>query len=295
MLTTPHARRAGFTLVEILIGAVISSIVGVATLTLTVHHERLARALDRILITRRAIREATDALRYDLRALSPRRQDIYDMGETFVDFRLATGFSVACAVDSTRMLVSIPARSPAAPSLTSWIVAPDAGDTVMALLPAADADSTTWSNATLNSAPGRGRACPPEFADAGDSTSSLVLRLTTPLPNRGGVGAAIRLFRRARYELYRASDGAWYLGFQDCLATRATPCAIIQPVAGPYTARGIQFRFFDAAAVATTIPSRIARINVVVRSTATLGPRIPGLASAFGDSVLFTITPRDYP
>lgn len=293
MLTKPHTRRAGFTLVELLIAVVVSSIVGAATLTLTVHHERLARALDRILISRRAIREASDALRYDLRTLAPRRQAIYAIGETFVEFRLPAGFSVACAIDTTRTVVSIPARSATVPSLTSWIVAPEAGDTVMVLLPAADPDSATWSNAQLSSAPVRSRACPPEFADAGDSAASLALRLTTPLSVRAGVGAAIRLFRRARYELYRASDGAWYLGFQDCLATRATPCAIIQPVAGPYRARGIQFRFLDSAAAPTTLPSAVARIDVVVRSTAALGPHIPGLPSVFGDSVLFTITPRD--
>lgn len=293
MLTKAHAPRAAFTLVEMLIGVVVSTIVGAATLTLTIHHERLARALDRILITRRAVREAADALRYDLRVLAPPRSGIYAIGAAFVEFRLATGFSVACSIDSTRKVVSIPGRSPSAPSLTSWIVAPEAGDTAMMLLPAADPDSATWSNAALNAAPARGRPCPPEFADAGDATSSLVLRLTTPLPARAGSGAAIRFFRRARYELYRASDGAWYLGFQDCLATRATACAIIQPVAGPYPARGIQFQFLDSAAVPTTIPSRVARIDVVVRSTAALGPRIPGLPSAFGDSVLLTITPRD--
>ncbi|HEY7896602.1 MAG TPA: type II secretion system protein [Gemmatimonadaceae bacterium] len=293
MLTKPHGRRAGFTLVEMLIGVVVSSIVGAATLALTVHHERLARALDRILIARRAIREASDALRYDLRTLAPRRQDIYAIGETFVEFRLSAGFAVVCALDSTRSVVSVPARSSSVPSLTSWIVAPEAGDSAMVLLPAVDPDSATWSNAQLNSPPTRGRPCPAEFAGAGDSTASLVLPLTTPLAARAGIGAAIRLFRRARYELYRASDGAWYLGFQDCLATRATPCAIIQPVAGPYPPRGIQFRFLDSTATSTAVPSRVARIDVVVRSTATLGPRIPGLPPAFSDSVLFTITPRD--
>ncbi|HKV52959.1 MAG TPA: prepilin-type N-terminal cleavage/methylation domain-containing protein [Gemmatimonadaceae bacterium] len=293
MLTKKVVRRAGFTLVEMLIGVVVSSIVGAATLALTVHHERLGRALDRILITRRATREASDALRYDLRALAPRRQDIYAIGEAFVEFRLSAGFAVVCAIDSSRTVVSIPARSSSGPSLTSWIVAPEAGDTAMVLLPAANPDSATWSTAQLNSAPSRGRACPPEFADAGDPATSLVLRLTAPLATGAGVGAAMRLFRRARYELYRASDGAWYLGFQDCLATRATPCAIIQPVAGPYPARGIQFRFLDSAAAPTALSSRVTRIDIVVRSTAALGPRIPGLPAVFGDSVLLTITPRD--
>jgi prepilin-type N-terminal cleavage/methylation domain-containing protein len=293
MLTAAISRRHGFTLVELLVGAVVSAIVGVATLTLTVHHERLARALDRILLTRRALREGADALRYDLRALAPQQSGLYEIGEAFVDFRLITGFSVVCAIDSTRTVVSIPARSTSDPSLTSWIVAPDAGDTVMVLVPAANPDSAIWSQSALAAVPARGHPCPSAFADAGDSTASLTLRLTAPLSSTVGVGAPIRIFRRARYALYRAGDGAWYLGFQDCLATRATPCAIIQPVAGPYAARGIRFRFLDTAAAPTTNPSRVARIDVVMRSIAALGPDVPGLPAAFEDSVLLTITPRD--
>lgn len=283
----------GFTLVELLIGLVLSAIVGAATLTLTVHHERLARALDRVLLTRRAVREGADALHYDLRALAPKREAIYEMGESFVDFRLTTGFSVICAVDPTHAVVSIPSRDSASSSLTSWIVAPDPGDTVMVLLPATNPDSAVWSLNVLAAAPVRGRPCPSAFADGGDSTPALVLRLTTALPSSVGAGAAIRIVRRARYEIYRASDGAWYLGFVDCLGTRAAPCATIQPVAGPYAARGIQFRFLDSAGSPTATPSHVARIDVSMRSLTTLGPRIPGLTSVFTDSVLFTITPRD--
>ena len=292
-MLTRRSTRSGLTLVEVLIGTVIAAVIGSATLTLSLHHERLARALDQRMRTRRAVREGADALRYDLRAISPVRRAIYAMSETSIEVRLTTGFAVLCGIDSTRAIIRVPSRAASTPSLTSWIVAPEAGDTAMILSPAADPDSAMWSKAVLAAPPARGRPCPPAFAQNGDSAASLAIRLTQPLPPSVGTGAAIRFVRRVRYELYRAGDGDWYLGFVDCLAARATPCAIVQPVAGPYTARGLQFRFLDSAGTPTANPVRVRRIDVVLRSVGALGKNVPGFSDTIADSVLFTIVPRD--
>jgi hypothetical protein len=69
--------------------------------------------------------------------------------------------------------------------------------------------------------------------------------------------------RRARYELYRASDSRWYLGYLDCLSSRATPCNVVQPVAGPFAPGGIRLAYLDRGGAPTGNPSRVARIDVV--------------------------------
>jgi hypothetical protein len=69
--------------------------------------------------------------------------------------------------------------------------------------------------------------------------------------------------RRARYELYRASDSRWYLGYLDCLSSRATPCNIVQPVAGPFAPGGIQLAYLDRGGALTTNPASVARIDAL--------------------------------
>jgi len=287
-MLTARRPRAGFTLVELMVGLMIATIVGIAVMTIAVRHEHLAFALEQIMESRRALREGTDALRYDLRSTAPQQDALYAIGTSFVEFRMATGFSILCGLDSTRTTLIFPARTASTPNVTSWIVSPEPGDTVMMF--AASADSATWHTRAVASTPTTGRACSPDFV-AGAST--LALRVATPVTSDVGAGAVLRFVRRARYELYRAADGAWYLGFRDCLSTRATPCATVQPVSGPYARGGLQFRFLDSAETPTTDPHRVSRIDVVLRAATAMDLHVPGIRSgAFTDSVLFTIRPR---
>lgn len=290
-MLTARRSHAGFTLVELMVGLLVTTIVGLAAITIAVRHEHLAFALEQIMESRRALREGADALRYDLRSTAPNGDAIYSMGAGFVEFRMATGFSILCGLDSTRTLLTFPAHTASAPNVTSWIVAPEAGDTV--LLFAASADSARWHAHALASAPTSGRACSPNFVAAGAPAPTLALRVATPVARDIDAGAVLRFVRRARYELYRAADGRWYLGFRDCLSTRATPCATVQPVSGPYARAGLQFRFLDSAGAPTSEPHRVARIDVVLRAESAMQLHVPGITSrAFADSVLLTIRPR---
>lgn len=289
-MLTARRPHPGFTLVELMVGLVVAMIVGMAAITVAVRHEHLAFALEQIMEARRALREGTDALRYDLRSTAPQQHAIYSMGPSFVEFRMATGFSILCGLDSSRTLLIFPARTSSTPNVTSWIVSPEPGDTV--LIFAASADSARWHTHAVGSAPASGRTCSPNFAATGGA-STLALRVATPVTSDVGAGAILRFVRRARYELYRAADGGWYLGFRDCLSTRATPCATVQPVSGPYARGGLQFRFLDSADIPTTDPHRVSRIDIVLRAQTAMNLHAPGIASGtYTDSVLFTIRPR---
>lgn len=292
---TRTSPQGGFTLVELLVGIVVAGIVGAATLSITIHQERTAYALDDVMNTRRAVREGADVLRYDLRAIAPALGAIYRASDTFVEFRMTTGFSVLCALDSARTSIVVPARAATGTSLTSWIISPEPGDTVMLYHAAPDPDSARWDVAVLASTPAVGRTCPVGLDPGGAEVRvpALTARLTAPLPPGVAVGAALRFVRRARYELYRGGDGSWYLGFADCLQTRTVACATLQPVSGPYPPNGVRFRFIDSTATPTSDPRRVARIEVVIRGESIVRRRVSGLPDVFKDSVALIITPRN--
>jgi hypothetical protein len=98
---------------------------------------------------------------------------------------------------------------------------------------------------------------------AAEASAALSLSLSPELDSSIAPGALVRMVRRARYELYRASDSRWYLGYLDCLASRATPCNVVQPVSGPFAPSGVQLAYLDRSGAPTTDPWRVARIDVL--------------------------------
>ncbi len=287
----------GFTLVEMLLGLVVSSVVAAAVLGVTIRQQRLAQALGAIINVRRAVREGADMLRYDLRAAAPRFGGVYALGPDFIEFRSSIGTSVACAIDSSRTAVVIPSRGTNGAALTTWVVAPDPGDTVLVLDDAASDSSVRWRPYVLATAPSRTGTCPRNGVLRGseDSASDAVtIHITAPLGAGIQPGSALRFVRRVRYQIYRAGDGEWYLGYLDCISTRALPCAGVQPVSGPYSASGAAFQYFDSDGVSTTDRLRVARIEIALRASSRTSLRVGGLPGGrYADSIALTITPRN--
>ena len=99
---------------------------------------------------------------------------------------------------------------------------------------------------------------------------------TAPLESEITVGSPVRFLRRARYSLYYASDGRWYLGYRRCNADGASACGAIQPVSGPYRAysadphaSGLLFEYFDATGHRLAPASSqlaLARVDITARS-----------------------------
>jgi hypothetical protein len=109
--------------------------------------------------------------------------------------------------------------------------------------------------------------------------SSTQLTLSAAIPTSIARGAPVRIFRRAEYGLYQsATDGKWYLGFFDCLPTRAPNCPSYAPVSGPYRPyssatpgiSGLTFTYYDSLGAvlnpATGNKTQIARIAVTARA-----------------------------
>jgi type II secretory pathway pseudopilin PulG len=296
---------AGFTLAELLVAAVMLGVIGTAVLSVILAESRAHAAAAQRMDARRTVRTGAEVLRADLRAIATPAPGIYAIEADAIEFRSVMGSSVICHVDAARTRVGIPPTMAEEGALTSWVVAPQRGDTVLVYSekPGSEQEENGsapepggWHTHVLAEDPSGGGTCPTStgFArSAAEAARALTLRLTPPLGEAVEPGAALRFVRRARYQLYRAGDGHWYLGHLDCLSSRATPCTTVQPVAGPFPHDGVRFTYRDSTGGITNDPTRVARIDLLTRA---LGRHMPTGGSApahLADSTLITITLRN--
>lgn len=288
--------RPGTTLIELLVVLVLLSLIAGAIMHVAIAQERLLDAVDQVTRSRRAARDGADIPREELRAVSPATGGIYGMDSSHVEFRALVGASALCQVDSARTTVAIPDRLSWS-AITSWIASPREGDTVLVFDSTVDSAAPVWRVHTLASAPSPGGRCPAATGLARSSAeegAALSFRLAQPLELSVGSGAALRFFRRSRYELYRAGDGRWYLGFLDCTSARSVPCSTVQPVSGPFEAGGVRFAYRDSAGALTADPTRVALIDILSRAGTDAPLRAMGFAlGVHSDSILTHIALRN--
>lgn len=258
--------RRGTSLIELVVVIVLLAAVGSAVMGVVIHQERFYRAQSDAIDARATVRDAASLLQSELRALTPSDGDLYTIGASAVEFRATLAQSAICTISPSRSSITIPPEHLASGVPLTWIgTQPEAGDTLLVLA----TDSTLggrWDRHVLSSAPSATGSCPLSSgftATAAEASAALTLSFSPSLDSTIAPGTIMRVVRRARYELYRASDAQWYLGYLDCLSTRSTPCNVVQPVSGPYAALGIQLAYRDEAGALTAIPSRVARINVL--------------------------------
>ncbi|MDQ2931983.1 MAG: hypothetical protein M3Y05_14365 [Gemmatimonadota bacterium] len=258
--------RPGATLIELIVVITLLAVLGSATLGVVIHQERFYRAQASAIDSRATVRDAASLLQTELRALTPEDGDLYAVGASAVEYRATLAQSVICTISLSRRRITIPPEHPDAGAPLTWIgTQAESGDTLLVLA----TDSTlgdVWQRHVLTAAPSGTGSCPTTTGfttTAAEASAAITLALDPPLDTAIETGALVRIVRRARYELYRASDSRWYLGYLDCLASRATPCNTIQPVSGPYAPAGIQLSYLDLAGALTADPYRVARIDLL--------------------------------
>jgi hypothetical protein len=258
--------RRGASLMELVVVIVLLATIGSATMSVVIHQERFYRAQADAIDSRATVRDAVSLLQSELRALSPVDGDLYAIGPDAVEFRATLAQSAICTIALSRREITIPPEHLASGAPLTWLgTQPEAGDTLLVL----GTDSTLgdrWDRHVLTAAPSGAGACPTASGlttTAAEASVALTLSLSPEIDSSIAPGALVRIVRRARYELYRASDSRWYLGYLDCLSSRATPCNVVQPVSGPFAPSGVQLAYLDRNGAPTTDPWRVARIDVL--------------------------------
>src|SRR5882724_5280531 len=261
-------RRAGFTLVELIITMVLVSFVAGAIVKLLLRQQRFYNSTTDLIQTRQQIRQAAAMLPSDLRGISSSGGDIFSMSDSALEFRSVFGSSVVCT-NAAGIVSTVPRVLASGATLTNWARLPAVGDSLAVynngptLVVTDDAWSlyriTAVAVVTTNVATG----CPTTtgLTQAGDISAanpSYRLTLTPAAAATIPVGAGIRFVRRVRYRLYRDNtDNQWYLGFFDCIFGRVPVCNTTQAIAGPFQpyatngTSGVQFAYYDVNGAVT--------------------------------------------
>ena len=312
-MLTAHAasaRRAGFTLIELVIALVLMSLVGGAIVQLLLRQQRFYNSTTDLIQTRQQIRQAAAMLPSDLRGISSIGGDIYAMSDSALEFRSVFGSSVVC-VNTGGRLSTVPRVLATGATMTNWARPPAVGDSLLVyndgptLAVADDAWSryqitavTLVTGNVANGCPSSTRLTQP--SDVTGANPSYQLTLAPAAANTIAVGAAIRFFRRVRYRVYRETDNQWYLGFFDCITGRVPVCNPSQPIAGPFQpyanngTSGVQFAYYDSTGVVTANPLQVARISLVVRGQAGALINLSGAgATVFHDSLRIEVGLRN--
>ena len=300
--------RRGFTLTELLVSIVLVAIAGGAIAAGLRRQQQVFRSIAVMLSTRGDARDAAEVLAADMSSASP--MDTLTVAlDSAVEFFSLIGASVTCDSVPGYVIRLPPEKLQSGHRLTTLLAAPDSGDMLLVFNhdSAATAGERAWDRHVIVavSSASAASACPAStgFTTAADQSAPGYVVTLSAASDGISVGAPVRILRRTRYSLYRASDSRWYFGQRRCSSVGPASCGAIQPVSGPYLAYaaagkgGIALRYLDAVAGTVWSPggtSRVALVEITVRVTGRMPVQMGGqAASLFLDSTALTMALRN--
>jgi len=250
-----NMNRKGFTFVELLVAMTLLGIVSTAVYSLMRSNQRVYREQAAHIDLNQNVRAAVNILPAELRELDtsdPAGSDISAMDSASLTYHQLRSLYFLCQPPNT-----------GGQQVTVWKdslhygISPIASsDSLFILFADNDPNSRTddlWLRAksTTHTA---GTACPL-------LAPSITLTLTgVTAADLGGVivGAPIRGYKTVTVGSYADANGEYWIGSKDSAGT-------YQPLVGPLaSATGLRFSYYDAAGVATTSKTAVARIQITV-------------------------------
>ncbi len=321
------ARRAGFTLPEMMVTITLLGIVMATVLNLLNRQQRFYRSANEIVDARSQLRQAATLLPFDLRGISSTGKDIVKIDPTKIGVVVNFGSAIICdRIASSANQFDIPPLDAAENVYTTWTRKPTAGDSVFIFDENVKrgAEDDRWLRFSIEQmVDSLTTYCPTgtgptgiytTTADATKRRHRIKVKLPgtlmdgTPvaaIPTTVVTGAAVRFEHPQEYSLYKPSgetEGRWYLGMTDWKNGAWTTVA---PVSGPYragdgtaAASGLQFRYFTDTGTelsATSNPALVARIDMMVRTRGTDTRNVisQGAAGVFDDSLAARVAIRN--
>lgn len=286
--------RQGTTLVELIVALPIAAVIGLVAMSLLLDTHKLARRLNSTTAIARELRQAAAVLASEIRPLSA--ADIVAWTDTSLDVMALAGSGITCAIPASNMIDLLPLNGTDA-LRTSWFATPQAGDRVFSV----GRDSTIvptdgqWQSDVLSvsASSGSSSCIGAPLLSLGSNTGNPVrLTLASAMNATPPVGSPVRITRRTRYSLYKASDNLWYMGRK---TFNGLVWTTIQPVSGPFDKpllHGLLIQVRDSASTVLPPGSPVQPRSVALTlhgSSAWL--RAPGKPGAT-DSVLMHVTLR---
>jgi hypothetical protein len=305
-LVSPVKRgRRGLSLAELVVVVALAGLVCGTIMATIARQRRFYRGASEQLYARERVRDAMAVLSTDLRGTSV-ADTVRLAADSAIEYFTTIGSSVVCQLAAND--VGLPNTRPSGNSLSAFRAEPDTGD--IALFHVGSPGTTErWERRRISGFSRRSLAssCPPASKmslqfDLDAGATAFVVTLATPLPQDVKPGAAVRFVRRARYSLYHASDGDWYLGYRRCNAIGPPACGAIQPVSGPYRAynrdpraTGLLFEYFDSAGEvldAAGAARALARVDVTARAGSDIASDAP-FVRRISDSATVSVAIRN--
>jgi hypothetical protein len=294
-------RRAA-TLVELIIGITVLAMVLAIAIAQVARLQRTYSAVTDDMEARARLRDGADMLRSELRGIGAAGRSLMSIADTAIEFYSATGTSTLCLVSPGSTITLPPDTLPSGRILSSWAFAPDVGDVILILTDSTAPAIPHWQSASVTSvarvpAPAGCPASTEVLTPPDVAAPQLAYQLQLDSVPAAGIhsGAPVRVVRRVRYDVYRAGDGNWYLGYRTCISA----CAGVQPVSGPYGGGArppIVFHFFgrSGALVSAGSVADVARIDIVLHASYPRPFRLPGMATGvLSDSVTTSVALRN--
>lgn len=252
--------RKGFTFVELLVVAVLGTLVLGAILQVLVTNQRTYTAHSATVSGQQSTRMALEVLFNELREVSPAGGDIVAMSGDSLRVRLMRKFGAVCVADITLLnpVLTIVRLSNIFGMDGSNVFA--AGDSVF-IYADNDEDIQTddvWIPARVTAVDmAVGTVCPQDGTPAAELT--FLAQLPLFLADSVGIGAPIRSFQTYTFRTVNTL-GQTYFG-------RREGGGVVQPVAGPIApSNGLQFIYRDDLGAVTNVPSDVRQIEVIVRT-----------------------------
>lgn len=265
--------RRGFTLVELLVVAVLGALLVGAALQVLITNQRTYTVQSAQIIGQQTTRAAMDVLWGELREVSTRGGDLLSMKEDSLTVRVMRNFSLACHVDTSgtgqpRMKLL---------KIGEWFAA---GDSVFAFADnnEASADDDRWIRAVITQVDST-HTCGSERAQQVVFTGQKAAFTADSVR----VGAPVRSHLTYTYGLFQFGTD-YYLG-------RKAPGAAAVPIVGPLAEKGgLTFAYRDANGATTTDRLLVRQIVVTVR---TRSPVLNSVGQQVSDSVTTWIYTRN--
>ena len=237
--------RRGFTLVELMIVAVVGAMVVGATYQIMLSSQRALTIQTAQVQSQQTVRAGLDILFAELRELSRAEGDILAMGPDRIQIRAMRAFGLVCDVD--------PSGSPLRVQKIGQFF--EDGDSIVVF---ADNHPDIASDDTILSGVVSSIDTTQTCSGADTAQSLVVPALATALAtDTVRIGAPVRGFTIYTYGLY-SIDGEYYLARRSGGTTA--------PLVGPVSSNGVSFIYTDSFGNVTTNPTAVSQIEVTVRS-----------------------------
>ena len=237
--------RLGFTLVELLIVAVLGVIVAGATYQMILTSQRAYTIQTAQLQGQQTVRAGTDILFAELRELSAVEGDVLEMNPDRIEVRAMRAFGLVCNVN--------PAGSPIRVKKIGRYFA--SGDSIVVF---ADNDPNIASDDTILSG-AVASITEAETCTGTDTAQSLAVPdlISALMNDTVRLGAPVRGFTIYTYGLYTV-NGDYYLARKSG--------GVTEPLVGPLSENGVSFTYMDTNGNVTTDRRAVSQIELTLRS-----------------------------